>query len=189
MLGYWSIKMLHTVHFFSPVTMSTVSWLQDRCLTAIGNGATHLNLHISSTGGDTVAGFTAYNFLKSLPIPVTTHNISNIESMANIIFMAGSVRKANPMSRFLLHPLHWGFNGQVDHSRLTEWSACLNDDLKRFTDIMELETNGIKSVEQWSEIVTSATVANPHTAADMGMVHEIVPATLAESAMNFWVTC
>lgn len=181
--------MLHTVHFFSPVTMSSVSLLQDRCLTAIGNGATHLNLHISSSGGDTVAGFTAYNFLKSLPIPITTHNISNVESMANIIFMAGSVRKANPMSRFLLHPLHWGFNGQVDHSRLNEWSACLNDDLNRFINIMELETNGAKSVEHWSEIITSATLVSPSAAAEMGILHEITPATLADSAFNFWVTC
>lgn len=181
--------MLHTVHFLCPVNVSTVSVLQDQCLKALANGATSINLHISSSGGETTAGFTAYNFLKSLPVPITTHNISNVESIANVIFMAGSVRKANPLSRFLLHPLHWGFNGQVDHSRLTEWSACLNDDFKRFTDILELETNGIKTHAEWGDIITSATVASPESAITMGMATEIAPATLAESAMNWWVCC
>ncbi|MBC2612368.1 ATP-dependent Clp protease proteolytic subunit [Citrobacter braakii] len=181
--------MLHTVHFLCPVNVSTVTVLQDQCLKALSNGATSINLHMSSSGGETTAGFTAYNFLKSLPVPVTTHNISNVESIANVIFMAGSARKANPMSRFLLHPLHWGFNGQVDHSRLTEWSSCLNDDFKRFINIMELETKGVKTSEEWGQIITSATVASPSHAAEMGMITDIAPATLADSAMNWWVCC
>ncbi|MGU0056679.1 ATP-dependent Clp protease proteolytic subunit [Enterobacter hormaechei] len=58
-----------------PSYQNTISQLQDRCLTAIANGATEIKIHISSQGGDIAAGFTAYNFLKSLPVNVTTHNI------------------------------------------------------------------------------------------------------------------
>ena len=97
--------MLHTIHFLCPVNTATVGQLQNHCLTALSQGATELNIHISSQGGETAAGFTAYNFLKSLPVTVRTHNISNVESIANIVFLAGSERFANPLSRFLLHPL------------------------------------------------------------------------------------
>lgn len=78
--------MLHTIHFLCPVNTATVGQLQNHCLTALSQGATELNIHISSQGGETAAGFTAYNFLKSLPVAVRTHNISNVESIANIVF-------------------------------------------------------------------------------------------------------
>ncbi|HHU9699852.1 TPA: ATP-dependent Clp protease proteolytic subunit, partial [Escherichia coli] len=113
--------MLHTIHFLCPVNTATVGQLQNHCLTALSQGATELNIHISSQGGETAAGFTAYNFLKSLPVTVRTHNISNVESIANIVFLAGSERFANPLSRFLLHPLLWGFaSPAADHARLRE---------------------------------------------------------------------
>ncbi|HFD7679628.1 TPA: ATP-dependent Clp protease proteolytic subunit [Klebsiella variicola] len=45
----------------------------DVCLKAISSPnqpASEIRIYISSKGGDTVAGFTAYNFLKSLPVKV-----------------------------------------------------------------------------------------------------------------------
>lgn len=117
--------MLHTIHFLCPVNTATVGQLQNHCLTALSQGATELNIHISSQGGETAAGFTAYNFLKSLPVTVRTHNISNVESIANIVFLAGSERFANPLSRFLLHPLLWCFaSPAADHARLREYGKC-----------------------------------------------------------------
>ncbi|MCX2396413.1 Clp protease, partial [Escherichia coli] len=52
--------MLHTIHFLCPVNTATVGQLQNHCLTALSQGATELNIHISSQGGETAAGFTAY---------------------------------------------------------------------------------------------------------------------------------
>ncbi len=68
--------MLHTIHFLCPVNTATVGQLQNHCLTALSQGATELNIHISSQGGETAAGFTAYNFLKSLPVTVRTEVVN-----------------------------------------------------------------------------------------------------------------
>lgn len=180
--------MLHTVHFLCPVTASTVSFLQQGCLHAIGNGATSLQVHISSGGGDLIAGFTAYHFLKSLSIPVITHNISNVESIANVIFMAGSERRANPGSRFLLHPLHWGFaTPNADHARVTEWSKCLDNDFERFTDVLNCETQ--RNDIDWGAEINAATIFDANAASTNGMVTSVKRATLANSAANWWVTC
>lgn len=180
-----------TVHFLCPVNVSTVSHLQDQCLKAIGNGATKINLHLSSSGGDTLAGFTAYNFLKSLPIPLVTHNLSNIESIANVIFLAGSERFSNQHARFLFHPLHWGLGGAptVDHGRLAEWSKCLDDDLKRFVNIFELETQSGRSRVSCSDLIETATIVTPEDAARFGITHGTKAATLEGSTYNWWVTC
>lgn len=180
--------MLHTAHFLCPVTAQTVSLFQQCCLQAIGNGATSLNVHISSGGGDLISGFTAYHFLKSLSIPVITHNISNVESVANIIFMAGSERRTNPGSRFLLHPLHWGFSTPAaDHARIAEWSKCLDNDFERFVEILNSETQ--RSDINWGDMINAATILDADAATSSGMATSVARATLTDSAANWCVTC
>lgn len=180
--------MLQTVHFLCPINASTISQFQAVCLQAIANEATTIQVHLSSPGGDLVAGFTAYHFLKSLPIRVITHNISNVESVANVVFMAGSERRANPGSRFLLHPLNWGFaTPAADHSRVSEWAKCLDNDFERFVEILNSETQ--RNDIDWGALINTATILNAGTAATSGMVTSVARATLANSAVNWWVTC
>lgn len=186
--------MLHTVHFLTDVNVASVRHLVDVCLNAISNRdqpATELKVFISSKGGDTVAGFTAYNFLKSLPVRVTTHNLSNVESIANVIFMAGEERTASSLSRFLLHPLHWGFaSPQADHLRIREWTACLDNDLERFVQILDLETQGFDFSEQplWRDLITSATIAEAARAAELGLIHRVEDAVIPVESIRWWVT-
>ncbi|MFJ5162220.1 ATP-dependent Clp protease proteolytic subunit [Pantoea sp. NPDC088449] len=180
--------MLHTVHFLCPVTAQTLSSFQQCCLQAVGNGSSSLLIHISSGGGDLISGFTAYHFLKSLPVPVITHNISNVESVANVIFMAGTERRANPGSRFLLHPLHWGFTTPAaDHARMVEWSKCLDNDFQRFINVLNSETK--RNDVDWGALINAATILDADTAAANGMVTSVTKATLSNSAANWWVTC
>lgn len=183
--------MLHTVNFSCPVNASTISGLITNCLGAINQGATELDVHISSPGGDLVAGFTAYNFLKSLPIPVRTHNLSNVESVANIIFLAGSNRSGTPGCRFLFHPFHWGLVGaSVDHSRVSEWSSSLNNDLQRFIDIIEQEVDGSKSGEEWKNIISSATIFDATTAKGLGLIEDFGIKKLPLAPGTYWwVVC
>lgn len=183
--------MQHTIIFSVPVNQSTVSALMGNCLGAINQGATELNIYISSQGGDLLAGFTAYHFLKALPIPVITHNLSNVESVANIIFLAGSERKANPGSRFLFHPFHWGLGGPtVDHSRISEWTACLNNDLERFVDVVESNVHHSKSRDEWKEVISNSTITNASTALDWGIVHHVSSATYPHAPGTYWwVSC
>lgn len=183
--------MLHTIIFSCPVNQSTVGALIGNCLGAINQGATELNVYISSQGGDLVAGFTAYHFLKALPIPVRTHNLSNVESVANIIFLAGSERKANPGCRFLFHPFHWGLTGpSVDHSRISEWTACLNNDLERFIDIVESDVKSSKNRDEWKDVISCATIADAATAMDWGIVQEVSTATYPLAPGTYWwVNC
>ncbi|WP_293797542.1 ATP-dependent Clp protease proteolytic subunit [uncultured Pantoea sp.] len=180
--------MRHTVHFLCPVNMSTVSGLQDACLKALGNGATQINLHISSPGGELLAGFTAYHFLKSLPVPVHTHNLSNVESIATVIYLAGSDRRVNPGSRFLIHPLQWGFtNHAADHARIAEWVRSLDNDMKRFIDILTEETKN--SGTDWSEKIESASFIGAERAVNYGLADSEIRATLEGSITNWWVNC
>jgi ATP-dependent protease ClpP protease subunit len=58
---------------------------------------------ISSQGGEVLSGLTAYNFLHGLNVNITTFNMGQVDSAANLVFCAGDHRYALPTSRFLLH--------------------------------------------------------------------------------------
>ncbi|WP_155837415.1 ATP-dependent Clp protease proteolytic subunit [Herminiimonas sp. CN] len=56
--------------------------------------------HTSLHEGSTDQGFALYNFLRSLPIPLKTHNIGDVESIAVVVFLASTKRFTCPHSRF-----------------------------------------------------------------------------------------
>ena len=179
--------MHHTINFCAAINQSTVNGLISNCLSAINQGASELVIHMSSPGGELVSGFTAYHFLKSLPIPVHTHNLSNIESVANIIFLAGSKRTGTNGCRFLFHPFHWGLMGtSVDHTRVSEWSASLDNDLERYIDILESETDELKSRDEWKKIISSATIATATTAVEWRLMSAAEDAKMPLTPGTYW---
>ncbi|MBF8463763.1 Clp protease [Klebsiella michiganensis] len=183
--------MIHTIHFLCPVSASTVSILQGHCLQAIAQEAEAINLHISSSGGEITSGFTAYNFIKTLPIPVNTYNISNIDSIANAIFLAGTHRFANSGSRFLLHPFQWSFGGMqsVDHERMREWVGSLDHDLARLVGIFDKETASASERVDWSALIRASTILGPERAIALGLVERVEEATVRDPKATWWITC
>jgi ATP-dependent Clp protease protease subunit len=63
-------------------------------------GATKLTIAISSPGGNVVNGITMYNTIKSMPYEINTHNISNFDSIANVIFLVGKKKNRQPKLYF-----------------------------------------------------------------------------------------
>lgn len=74
----------------------------------------------SSNGGGVDAGVTLYNYLKSLPVEVIMHNIGTIDSISNVIFMAGKKRYASPHAVFMFHGVSMNYNGQLTLPALNE---------------------------------------------------------------------
>lgn len=178
--------MLHIIHFISGVTIPAVHQLQSCCIGAIQQGASEINIHVSSPGGDFMAGLTAYNYLKSIPITIRTHNIGSVDSVANIIFLAGSERYSNQVSRFFLHPLNLIFSGQsVDHGRLKEYTKCLDNDLERFIEILNIE---VSEQHDWSLLIDKSTILNAEQATEYGLIHSIKQAKIVSGCTNWWVT-
>lgn len=90
-----------------------ISYLTEVALT----GGTKLTLAISSPGGNVVSGVTIYNALCAMPFEIDTHNFGNVDSIANVIFLAGKRRYANASATFMFHGV--GFAGNANE-RLEE---------------------------------------------------------------------
>jgi hypothetical protein len=68
-------------------------------------------------GGNVVSGIAVYNAMIAMPYPIVTHNIGDVDSIANVIFLGGNERYACPGSTFIFHGV--GFSGNANE-RLEE---------------------------------------------------------------------
>lgn len=179
---------LHVVHFSGPITPAACCNVQSVCSQALGQGATRIRLHLASEGGSTLYGFAMYGYLKSLPIPVDTHNLGGVNSMANIVFLAGEQRSASNFARFLLHPMAWMFNaGGVDHSRLLEISGSLNDDVERYVSIFEKSTADAEEPLDIRSIISgNAQLVTPELALRSGIIHSVTDSVLPHGTPTWW---
>lgn len=94
----------HIIHFTGPINSSTCGNLINTCAKVLQQEAEELRINIATMGGECSYGFTLYNFLRALPVPIHTHNLGTVESMGNILFLAGERRSASAHSKFLFHP-------------------------------------------------------------------------------------
>jgi ATP-dependent protease ClpP protease subunit len=108
-----------------------------------------VEVHINSIGGSVKVGNDIYNYLKNLPIPVTT--IANMAySIAATIFMAGNTRIAlQGADRLMIHfPFVMGFTGGSEE--LTDMSKQLKT----------LEGDMIKFYSGYLPDIDAATISN-----------------------------
>lgn len=184
--------MLHTIHFTASIDQATANHLQNVTLSAVSQGATAIDYYISTDGGSTSYGASIYNMIRSPPIPVTMHNIGNVESMGDILFLAADRRIAAPHSRFLIHSLHWGFgDGTVDHARLTEHVASLDNDRNRYIEIFKERTQDASDpLDILSCLTDTARILSPAKAIAAGLIHATAAPALPakDEAGSWWIT-
>ena len=178
----------HIVHFTGPINSSTCGSLIDCCSKAIQQDATELVLTIATMGGECSYGFAMYNFLMSLPIPVHTHNLGTVESMGNILFLAGKRRTAGRHSKFLFHPFHWSLHGSIDHSRMSEYSMSLDYDLQAYARIVDERTDGaLERLDIPKYLIAAPRILNPGEALATGMIDTIEDLRLHPAAVSWCV--
>ena len=76
-------------------------------------------LFLSTPGGSVSSGLNLYNVLKGMPFELTTHNIGNVDSIGNVVFLAGAKRFASPTATFMFHGV--GFSAaHIDRMEVKE---------------------------------------------------------------------
>src|SRR5690606_35340767 len=164
----------YVLHFTGPINSSTTGQLIDKCTKAVQQEAGELVIKIATMGGDCSYGFALFNFLRSLPIEVHTHNLGTVESMGNILFLAGERRTACSFSKFLFHPFHWTLHGSVDHSRMAEYAMSLDYDLRLYAQIVAERTEGaVEVLDVPRYLMAYPRILGPAEALESGMIHAI----------------
>ena len=160
------------IKFFAPVNEVTINALMKAIDDKMKQGVTNFVILISSPGGTVHHGLSAYNYLKGLPVTITTHNFGSVDSIGVVLFCGGSKRLSVPQARFLLHGVTAGFgNEHLEEKQLEERLKGLKIDLENIAKVIAANTN--KSVEDVTDSMLDRTTLNPEEAKSWGLVHDI----------------
>ncbi len=178
------------LNFFDAIDPPKVNKFIQFCSDAINNyNPDELYIFMSSGGGDVDSGFVLYNYLTALTgkIRITVHNTGNIDSIANVIFMAGQTRYAAPNAAFLFHGVAMNCNGAFTRTMLTETlSRCIGMENR----ISQTISSKSKLTDAEIEILfKQGEGKDVHFALEKEIIHEIrvpsVPQGAVHLAMNF----
>lgn len=169
------------VNFQAPINMATTQQLMATCTQLTGQGFKEIYLLLSTPGGQVMAGLTAYNVLRGLPAKILTHNVGNIDSIGNAIFLAGEERIACPHSTFMFH----GAGADVQNARMEEKNlremldSILADQVRIGTIIQERTTI---DADEARELFREARTKDANFALAKGIVTKIEDVKIAPGA-------
>jgi len=161
------------IKFFAPVVPESIAALMQITDNKLKQGAKKLGLLISTPGGDVFQGLSAYNFLKGIPLEITTHNFGSADSIGVVMFCAGSRRLSVPHARFLLHGVQCNFHqpASLEEKQLEERLKGLQIDMGNIARVIADTVKREK--ERVLQDMLNRTTLYPEQAVEYGLVHEI----------------
>jgi ATP-dependent protease ClpP protease subunit len=160
------------IKFFAPVIPETVGALMQIVDNKIKQGLTELGILLSTPGGNVFHGLSAYNYLRGVPIFVTTHNFGSADSVGVVLFCAGEKRYSVPQARFLLHGVSANFNKcSLEEKQLEERLKGLQIDMGNIAHVIS-DTVG-KDKDAVVQDMHERTTLYPQEAVEYGLVHKI----------------
>lgn len=130
-------------------------------------------LLLSTPGGQVMSGMNIYSVLKGMPFELITHNVGNVDSIGNAIFLAGNKRYATPNATFMFHGV--GFNATIndrfEEKDLRERLEGLLSDQNRIGGIIAQRTK--ISQEETAGLFRQAQTKDATFALDKGIIDEI----------------
>lgn len=82
------------VSFSAEINVGTTEALIAALAQLASQGVPNVYLMLSTPGGSVMHGITLYNTLRAFPFALTTHNMGNVDSIGNAVFLAGETRYA-----------------------------------------------------------------------------------------------
>lgn len=148
----------------------------------IAAGAPEAHVLIASPGGFVDPAFSIYNFLRGVPIPVTTHNYGHVDSVATVIYTAGKRRLAARRCRFLMHSVTWTVAQPmtVSEQQLTEILNNLRTMSRNIADVISERTGN--PIEKVVADMSKSVVLGADEAKAYGLVHEFSDSLFPEGA-------
>lgn len=162
------------VSFSAEITPVTTEGLLRACSELSQQGFQVVYLLLSTPGGSVMHGINLYNVLRAFPFKLITHNVGAVNSIGNVIFLAGEERYACPNSNFMFHGV--GFDApagiRFEEKFLRERLDGINADQTQIASIIEQRATFANAAEV-KELFLEAQTKDPTYALAKGIVHDI----------------
>jgi len=161
------------VSFSAEINANTTESLISIMANCANSQVQKVYLLLSTGGGQVMEGMNLYNILKGMPFELITHNVGNVDSIGNVIFLAGSKRYATTNATFMFHGV--GFNApqaqRFEEKYLRERLNGILSNQKRMGDIISQNTSISKG--EIAKLFGEAQTKDASYAVDKGIIHEI----------------
>jgi ATP-dependent Clp protease protease subunit len=167
------MEKLFVIRFMAGVNQQSINALINTIESKLREGIKKIRVLISSPGGEVFWGISAYNYLKGCGAEIESFNFGSVDSVATVIYCAGSKRLCAPTARFLIHSVAWGGSGQFnfEEKQLKEHLKSLQIDRENIAKI--IASNCQKTQEEIEKAMLEGTTFNPEQAREFGLVHDI----------------
>jgi len=138
------------INYFDVIDMQRAQMLMSTCTQILGQfQPDKIYFMFATPGGQVDAGIALYNFLRSIPPKIVMHNMGAVNSIGNVIFLAGDERFANPNTTFLFHGVEAQFpkDSSFGLSKLQELASGLSEDQNKIAGIIASHAPGIEDKE------------------------------------------
>ena len=131
------------VVFTAEINPSTVERLTEVMIQAAKKNVAKVYLAFSTPGGEVRSGIALYNTLLGMPFDLTVHNLSSVNSVGNVVFLAGVNRYATPHSTFMFHGVGLDVNSRtrVEEQIARNWLDSILADQSRMGSIIAERSN------------------------------------------------
>jgi ATP-dependent Clp protease protease subunit len=166
---------VHYINFIAGVSEATVQRLLDAVVGEIQKGAKTVYLLLSTPGGTVRDGIALYNILRGLPCDIVTHNTANVDSIGNVLFLAGARRYMAHNATFMFHGV--GFDvaagTRLEQKNTKELMDGLSAETNRMAQIIESRASFADYAEV-EQLFLEASTKDAAYAKGHGIVHDIL---------------
>jgi len=173
------------ISFSAEINANTTENLLAFCASKVNEGADELYIMLSTPGGSVMHGLNIYNVLRALPAKIVMHNVGNVDSIGNVIFLAGEERYACPTSTFMFHGVGTDVvaNSRLEEKILRERLDSIRSDQKRISQV--LAEHSTISIPRLNGMFRQGVTKSPEFAKSVNIVHDIRDVSVPAGASVF----
>lgn len=162
------------ISFSSEVSPQTTEALLAICADQVNKGVSTVNLLLSTPGGSVLHGMNIYNVLRGMPFNLITHNVGSVNSIGNVVFLAGEKRYVVPNGTFMFHGVGFDIKQpmRLEEKLLRERLDSIDSDQRKIAAIIN-DRASFPDKEEVASLFLQAATKDPEYARSHGLVHEI----------------
>jgi ATP-dependent Clp protease protease subunit len=129
------------ITFHAGIDSNTVQQVIATCSQLVNQGHDEIYFLLSTPGGNVVSGVTLYNVLRALPAKIIMHNVGNVDSIGNAVFLAADERYTCEHASFMFHGVGIPINNHMEEKSARALVGDILDSQLRIGRIIEARTN------------------------------------------------
>jgi ATP-dependent protease ClpP protease subunit len=177
------------ISFSAEISVTTTEQLIATTTQLVAQGFNRLYYLFSTPGGDVMNGVNLYNVLRGIPAEIVFHNVGNVDSIGNAIFVAGDQRYACPHSTFMFHGVGFDIKSamRIEQKNAQELLNGILADQTRIANVLVERTN--LTAAEAADLFKEARTKDAAYATAHGIINEIrdvnIPAGSAVFSLVF----